>query len=280
MPAYAGNFAKNTIFVQKYVANKNRQAILGIVHYFYSPLILSTIMKHLYAALIVLTACILGACGRYESEVKPLMGNETLSTFTALAEDGKTILTGVAQPQSGSVVVEPADYISVVGDSNVIICKTPADKYHVFKIDGEKLGVFDLFMHWTESADYYLGSKYGMQLLYFPRQAVSVTAQDIMDEVDVMLVCADGKWQVRDNFGKKLWDIPAAFTLIKDAGSKDIFVIAITEKHSAVLYDKNGTKLKTLGAGRWNKLQKKLENKKEYQGGTVEADAEGLRNFL
>lgn len=237
-------------------------------------------MKHLYLALTVLVACALGACDKFNSEVNPLMGNETLSTFTALAEDGKTVLTGVANPQSGAVIVQPGEYMSVVGDSDVIICKPADGKLHVYRLNGEKLGVFDLFTHWTENGNYYVGSKYNLQLFYFPKYNETLEVRDTFNQSDIMLMFVDGKWQVRDNFGKYLWQIPSAFTLIKDINSMDKYVFAIAGKYAGALYDYKGNKLKNLSYTRWKKLQADLQNKHEYQGGAAEAEIADLHKLL
>ncbi len=228
----------------------------------------------------VLLTCILSACSGFKSETNPLLGNEDFNTFTALAEDGETVLIGVSDPQSGQIIVPPADFISATGDKNVIICRSSKDKFYVYKTNGEQLGVFDLFTHWTENGNYYLGSKYNLQVLYFPLNDEIIQCTQSFSEIDAILLFMEGKWQIRDYYGKLLWTIPSEFTLIRDIQQPDVFAIAIKEGYKYVLYDKNGKKLKTLTSKKWHKLQSKFENVEITENGATAANVESLAPFI
>lgn len=237
-------------------------------------------MKQLIFMLSILFTCILSSCGGFTSEVKPLMGNENLSTFTQLAEDGQTVLTGVSNPQSGHVIVAPKNFISVVGDQHVIICRSPEDRFYVYKTTGEHLGVFDLFTHWADGGNYYLGSKYGLQVFYFPEDNSVIESNLTFHEIDVVLLLIDGKWQIRDYYGRLLWTIPDKFTLIRDLDRQDVFVIAIEQGRSCALFDKNGQKLKTLSAKNWKKLQAKFSDVEKTEHNATAANVETLAPYL
>ncbi len=237
-------------------------------------------MKKILFILSVLTICALSSCGGFQSEVNPLLGNESLNTFTTLADDGTTILTGVTNPQSGHVLVSPAEFNAITGDNDVIICRSPKEKFYVYKTNGEQIGVFDLFTHWRDNGNYYLGSKYGLQVFYFPANDEIVSTKQTFSEIDVMLLLVDGKWQIRDYFGKLLWTIPKDFMLIRDIQRQDVFVIAIEEGRSHVLYDKDGKKLKKLTSSKWKKLQSQFENMEVTENGATAASVETLAPYL
>lgn len=220
-------------------------------------------MKKMIFFVLATLSFLLTGCG-YQSKVTPLAGNPTLSSFTELAEDGETVLTGVAQPQSGHVVIPPAKYSEITADGYVITCKEENESFTLFKNNGEKIGNFEMVTPWQKNGNYYLGVKYINKTYYFPETDLVLTTQYCYTDMETLYMSMGDHWLVLDYYGKVLNKLPNEFTILKDAKNPLKTWIAIWEKGkkypACELYGINGEKYKKLPYVRWVKLFKNVVN--------------------
>lgn len=217
----------------------------------------------LYYASLLLMLLVM-SCGK-QSKTEPLSGNPALSTFIEEGQNGKTLI-GVANPQSGHVIITPAEYKSVTADEYTITCTRPDNKLDVFKTNGEKIGNFEMFTPWTTNGHYYLGVRYVENTYYFPKKDLIVSARDCHKEQKIMLLgCKDG-WNIYDYDGNFLWTTPEKIGVIKNAKIPTEVLIAIESKDkrpSCALYNTDGSAYKAVPPAKWAKLKKQLTDVKE-----------------
>ncbi|MCM1323853.1 MAG: hypothetical protein NC218_06800 [Acetobacter sp.] len=215
-----------------------------------------------FASIILMLVCV--SCGNQNNST-PIAGNPTLYTFTTTAEDGKTILTGVAQPQSGKVIITPAAYQSITADDYIITCKEPSGTFAVFKTDGELIGRFEMITPWDVNGKYYLGVRYINKTFYFPLTNKIITSQNVHNEYKVMFINNGESWDVFDYEGKQLSNFAEGFVIIKnDKIPSQIWVAVETAgKYPAcTLYKTTGEVYKKLTPRQWQKRSKFLKIEK------------------
>ena len=176
-------------------------------------------------------------------------------------KDGKTILTGVANPVSDFVIVPPAKYENISADEYTICCKKEDNLIDVFTVKGKKIGTFELFTPWNYSGKYYLGVKYLNKTYYFPENDLIVSSKNVITEKDVLfLETEDGSgWMVLNYIGEQLWQIQQDFLIIRNSSNPSDVYVALEEgskKTSCTLYTTSGEVYKKLTPKQWTKLKK------------------------
>lgn len=215
-------------------------------------------MRKIILVVLTLTIMVLANCCGHKPKVEVLEGNPQLSTFTQLDKDGKTVLTGVANPQSGHVVVEPAEYTKITADENVITCVRADGKIDVFTEIGHPIGTFEMFTPWKYNGTYYLGVKYLDKTYYFPQKHFIVSSRNVITEQDVLFCESQNGWEVLTYNGEQLWKISSDFLIIRNAANpSQIFIAIETEeaKPSCTLFTVNGGQHKKLTPKQWKKLK-------------------------
>lgn len=208
-------------------------------------------------------AVLLFMCGgcSHRSETTPLAGAPGLGTFTLLAEDGETRLTGVRHLATGDTVVPPAAYTEVKGDSCVITC-TRADKsITAYTVDGRKIGDFELFTPWAGT--YCLGVRYVNKTYYFPATGEIVTTRNSFHEPELLFLRVGTRWEIRTPKGKLKSTLAAdSIQIIRDARIPTNLLLATTAPLGSVtLSTADGQPYKTLTPRQWQKLKSKLQNR-------------------
>jgi len=217
--------------------------------------------KYLFPMLAVLLF-MCGGCS-HRSETTPLAGAPGLATFTLLAEDGETRLTGVRHLATGDTVVPPAAYTEVKGDSCVITC-TRADKsITAYTIDGRKIGDFELFTPWAGT--YCLGVRYVNKTYYFPATGEIITTRNSFHEPELLFLRVGTRWEIRTPKGELKSTLAAdSLQIIRDARIPTNLLLA-TPAHpgstgGVTLSTVDGQPYKTLTPRQWQALRAKLRN--------------------
>lgn len=234
--------------------------------------------KMIFAALATL-ACIFSSCSN-QSKEQPLAGCPDLSTFTMLAEDGETVLTGVKQPQTGHVIVPPEYYQAITSDGKVITCTSSEQDITVYTVKGEKIGNFEMFTPWQDK--YYLGVIYINKTYYFPAVNEIISTRASLHELELIFIKTDSGWDVRSYTGELKSKVPAeSFWIIRDAKVPTNLLIGVEEGVSkgCTLYKPNGEVYKKLTRQQWNKLRKKLHEPTVKAESISVADVEGLEKI-
>jgi len=235
----------------------------------------NNITKFLFSMLAMLL-CIFSGCGS-RSDTKPLAGTPGLVTFTVIAEDGETLLTGVKHLASGDTIVPPAAYTEVKGDSCVITC-TKADKsITAYTADGRKIGDFEMFTPWNDT--YCLGVRYVNKTYYFPATGEIITTRNSLHEPELIFLRTGTCWQIRTLKGELKSTVASdSLWIIRHAKIPTKLLIATTDtdvsftariRHSAAttphpvgctLYTSDGKLYKTLTPRQWKTLKLKFQN--------------------
>lgn len=223
-----------------------------------------------------LLAILAVSCGK-QTKTAPLEGNPALYTFATEAEDGKTILTGVANKHSGAVIIEPAAYKSITADAYTISCTEEDGMVTAYKTDGSLIGTFEIFTPWKGNGNYYLGVRYINKTYYFPKKDLIVSTQKVHNEYNVILLeNADG-WGIYDYEGNFLWQAPQNIGIIRNSKIPTKLLFAIESKGkrpSCPLYSEDGSAYKALSPTQWAKLKKTLKNVKEITSTAYAADTD------
>lgn len=236
-------------------------------------------MKKFIYLLFALIAFALGGCGsKTQSEVTVLEGNPQLSTYTSLAEDGATVLTGVIQTYSGKVVVDAGLYMGVTADRYTITCINPDNTISVYTTEGKEIGHFEMFTSWA--GKYYMGVYYTTRTYYFPTVDEVVTCKNVLTEIEYLILETEKGWEVRTYDGTLLWRIPETFWRIRDAKFKSQFVIVVpNEQHGYQVYSPQGEVVKVLSAKKWQALKKKLSKVIQHSQNVTLCEIGGLSDI-
>lgn len=209
--------------------------------------------------LFVLAGCITSP------KTTPLKGNPNLVTSTVKSDDGKDLIS-VVNPQTGQVIMQPADYSEVAGDEYVVYGKKKDGTWTLVKTNGEHIGTFEMFTPWKTNGTYYLCVTYIYKTYYFPKEDFTVTTQNAHSEQKVLFVEQEGKWLVLDYDGKTLSVLPQSFTVIKDTRIPTNMWIAVAdnaEHTSCILYSLTGEVHRKLTSSEWDSLKERLTTEKE-----------------
>ncbi len=221
-------------------------------------------MNKIIHVVLAILAFVLAGCGT-SPKATPLEGNPKLVTSTAKSDDGRDLIS-VVNPQTGQVVLPPADYSEVAGDEYVVYGKRKDGIWTLTKTNGEHIGTFEMLTPWKTNGTYYLGVTYIFKTYYFPKEDVVVTTQNAHSEHEVLFVEQEGKWLVLNYDGKTLSVLPQSFTVIKDIKIPTNMWIAVAdngEHPSCVLYSPTGEVHKQLTPSEWDSLKKMLTTQKE-----------------
>lgn len=217
-------------------------------------------MKKLVFMTMGLVALIVASCG-YKSEIKPL--TDQLVTFTVKNDEGK-ILTGVQNELTDKTIVMPNQYTEISADENTISCADANHQVTAFTINGEHIGIFDMFTHWTEDGDYYLGTNYNNYCYYFPQQKMLIRASASYNTPQYLFIKSEDGWEYRDHYGAIKGKMPNACALIKRKDKKQqdelLFVMKDEKRGGYFVYRLLEDKaLAKLSATAWTSKQKILQ---------------------
>lgn len=215
--------------------------------------------KYVFTMLLMLPG-IFSGCGN-RSNTKPLAGAPGLATFTLLAEDGETRLTGVKHLVTGDTIVPPDAYTEVRGDSCVITC-TKADKsITAYTADGRKIGDFELFTPWTDT--YCLGVRYVNKTYYFPATDEIITTRNSLHELELLFLRTDTGWDIRTLKGERKSTVVAdSLWIIRHAKIPTKLLVGTTDSITGgcSLHTADGKPYKTLTHHQWETLKSRFQN--------------------
>ncbi|MBO5284479.1 MAG: hypothetical protein J6B00_01240 [Alphaproteobacteria bacterium] len=204
-------------------------------------------------------------------------------SFTEQAENGDT-LTGVKNIKTGAIIVAPQmiDSIQVMKKAFAVYVNDGKGSIFAYRLDGSPLDendntflVFEeKFLH-NAKEPIYIGYQERGKTFYFPKTDEVVLGTEYYlgsKHIFIQEDIADGHcWSLRTTNGKQTWRfISWEIFLIKDMSSEaETFCIGLpNEDKEVVLYDVNGTELKTVSASRWNKAKSLMRGNKKI--GTAE----------
>lgn len=240
-------------------------------------------MKKMIFFASLLLMLIVAACGK-ENKTAPLSGNPNLYTITEQGKDGQPDRIGVANPQSGHIVIPPKEYKSVSADNYTIACINNDNITELFKTNGDHIGDFEMITRWSEKGNYYLGVRYIKSTYYFPEKDLIISTTKKHTEHNFVLLenAAKDGWNVYDYYGNLLWQAPQNIGIIKNSKNPTNLWFAIESKNkkpSCVLYAEDGTGYKAIPPVKWAKLKKTLKNIKEVTPTTYTAVTDDFSNF-
>ena len=210
----------------------------------------SAIMKRIVNILLVsVIAMLIVSCG-YTQRKNRIQLYEDLYIIQV---DGNT--KGVINIKTGDTIVKPSAYASITADENIITCQKFNKQLVPYTHKGERLGSFDFFTHWKESGNYYIGSSYRSTCIYFPQTDAIIRNTSVYCCPECMFIKMNDHWDICDYSGSSIWKVPLDITLIKDCNHK-VLVAKPTNNKGIILYQCDGTEVKTLSFNQWKKLQK------------------------
>jgi len=223
-------------------------------------------MKIYLFPMLAVLLCVFSECGS-RSDTKPLAGTSGLATFSVIAEDGETLLTGVKHLVSGDTIVPPAAYTEVKGDSCVITCTKTDKSITAYTADGRKIGDFEMFTPWNDT--YCLGVRYVNKTYYFPATGEIITTRHSLHEPELIFLRTDAGWEIRTLKGELKSTVASdSLWIIRHAKIPTKLLIATTDsltagtQHSVgcSLYTADGKLYKTLTLRQWKTLKSKFQN--------------------
>lgn len=146
------------------------------------------------------------ACDRHN--VQPLI--HSLVTYTDKDDSGEWCLKGVKDAEADMVVVPPGRYQCITADSRFITCTKLEDDVEmqwVYQLNGDFVGQFEHFTHWTAGCDYYLGVNYTQRFYYFPKTDTHVWASQIYEDEEadsILFMLVDDEWKAYTYNGDQL----------------------------------------------------------------------------
>lgn len=232
-------------------------------------------MRRMVYGVLAVLSFVLAGCGR-SPKATPLKGNPALVTFTEKSDDGQALVS-VVDPQTGRVIMPPADYSEVAGDEYVVYGKRGDGIWTLAKISGEHIGTFEMLTPYKTNGTYYLGVTYIFKTYYFPKADLVITTKNVHTEPEVLFAEHKGEWLALDYDGRTLSTLPESFTVIKDAGIPTKMWIAAPdegEHPSCALYSLTGEMHRKLTPSEWDSLRKRLTARKELTESVSIATAE------
>ncbi len=213
-------------------------------------------MKQLSLLLIGLLAVLVTGCG-FKSTETPI--NNNLISFTAPGETDDDVLLGVKN-KKGTVLVAPADYISVTADEHLIFCTGKDGSTSLFGQYGTEYGTFESYDKLQNGDNSYYRCISGeTTAYYFPgKELIRCQASQITSAA--LFVATDSIWEVYSYTGEKLWQLPEGAILLNSSRDITIAVPGKGKKATCKFYDVTGKEIKNLTATKWRKVKKLLKN--------------------
>lgn len=170
--------------------------------------------------------------------------------FVAFAELSQTNDTLWGVKDSDGQVVKPGRYRDFALEGHVITCVGKDDSLkYAFTSKGAYIGKFELFNHWVESGEYYLGVNNKDHVFYFPKSGEIIKAHGVYFGSKEMFLEVNGKCEIRDYYGNRLWVVPIPDAIIVKEDAQDEYYIFAPEDWSKPpydVYDINGKLLKKM----------------------------------
>lgn len=225
------------------------------------------------AAIILSAMVMISSCSGLPEDIKL---SDQLVAFAELDATNDT-LWGIKD--SYGLVVKPGRYCKFGMVDNVITCVGKDDNLtYAFTEKGAYIGKFEIFTHWVENGDYYLGVKYKDRTFYFPKKNEILKVDGVHFGLKVMFLDIDGKCEVRDYEGKCLWKLPTKDAIIfKEAGQDEYYIFAPEDwsKPPFEVYDVNGKLVKKMAYPQYRKLLRRASPLKAFNTVAVE-EAKGV----
>ena len=226
-------------------------------------------------AIVLSVMSVMSSCGGLPEDIKL---NDKFSAFAELDETNDT-LWGVKD--SFGLVVKPGRYSKFSMVDDVITCVGKDDNLtYAFTQKGAYIGKFEMFTHWTENGDYYLGVKYKDRTFYFPKKDEILKVDGVHFGLKVMFLDVAGKVEVRDYEGKCLWKIPTRDAIVfKEADQDKYFIFAPEDwsKPPFKVYDINGKLVKKMAYPQYRKLIKRATALKAFNTVAIEEASHVLK---
>ena len=223
--------------------------------------------RMMVAAIILSVTFVMSSCNGLPKDIKL---NDELVAYAELSENNDT-LWGVKD--SYGLVVKPGRYCKFGMVDNVITCVGKDDNLtYAFTEKGSYIGKFEIFTHWTENGDYYLGVKYKDRTFYFPKKDEILKVDGVHFGLKVMFLDIDGKCEVRDYEGKCLWKIPSRDAIVfKEKGQDSYYIFAPKDwsKPPFAVYDINGKLVKKMPYPQYRKLLQRAVSLKTFERAAV-----------
>lgn len=218
------------------------------------------------------------SCQNSETRETPL--TETLVTYvqeapltetlaTDIHEKGKPhLLIGVKDTKNKKVIVPPDEYTDIKADENFITLKDGKNRTVVYFKNGQKLGIYEFFNHWTDNGNYYLGTNYNLSSFYFPDTNSQYLATAVYPCSNAILLELQHYWLLVDYNGKELLHTSPKIWILnnaKQAHQEDILIVFKTGKEKAPYsaFNSQGKLVKNLTQREFNKMQSSFTNTKK-----------------
>lgn len=204
------------------------------------------------ATVVFCIVSILSSCSGLPDDIKL---NDQLVAFAELSETNDT-LWGVKG--SAGLVVKPGRYHNFAVEDHVITCVGKDDSLkYAFTLKGAYIGKFELLTRWVKNGEYYLGVKYKDRVFYYPKNGEIVKARGVYFGLKEMFLEVNGKCEIRDYYGNKLWVVPIQDAIIIKENAQDEYYIFAPEDWSKPpydIYDINGKLIKKMPYPQYREL--------------------------
>lgn len=230
--------------------------------------------KKLFFIVAVMTGVLFSAC--QNSKIKEIPLTSTLTSYT-IEDDSLGLLTGVKEIKTQKILIAPGKYTDIHADQNVITLKNDKNQTVVYLPNGEKLGSYEMFTHWTYNGDYYLGVNYDKSSYYFPKTKTLLRPTTAYLAADVMILELKGLWNVVSYNGEIILNAPPKIWVLNNAKDKKTEELSIVFKTDAakkpyVVYNTQGKQLKQLSQKEFERLKSSFISQKPLGSESVYAE--------
>lgn len=205
---------------------------------------------------------------------KTLPLTETLVRYTQKDSSKKLNLIGVKETGTGTVVVKASDYQKITADENFIICTKQVQDFKqiwVYLLNGEFIGWFDTFNHFSEPGDYYLGTNYNQSYYYFPKTKTMLRSSSLYSGINYLLIKESNGWNIFTFDGELLLKLPQDAKVLHNLTSdgKEHFYQVVETKETVSLFDVKEKTTNVYPLKEWQKKAAQFKETKDFSHLTV-----------
>lgn len=214
------------------------------------------------AAIVLSVASVMSSCNRLPEDIKL---SDQLVAYAEFGENNDT-LWGVKD--SYGMVIKPYQFKNFAFDGQVITCLGQKENVtYAFTEKGNLIGKFELFTHWVENGEYYLGVFYKDRTFFFPQSGEVVKASNVVFGVNQMFIEVGKDVEIRDYNGEKIWTLPTQDAIVfQETGQDEYYIFAPKDwsKPPFAVYDINGKLVKKVPYPQYRKLIKRAMSLKAF----------------
>jgi len=198
---------------------------------------------------------------------------DTLLIYTQKNAAKGENLIGVKETGTGKVVINASDYQKITADEDFIICIKEVENFKqiwVYRFNGECIGWFDTFNHFSVPGNYYFGTNYNRSMYYFPKTKVLLRTYHSYSALNYVFIEEEGIWKIFSYDGDLVQTLPPKAKLLHNLSeNKETFYVLSEEKEKVTLLNIENKETKTYSKEEWSKKSSELKSTEELSGLTL-----------